>query len=152
MESDMTDNKRTVINHLLVDLFNHILHIEEKALKTGPYNNLSISELHVVEAIGIDQTLPMSSIAGKLDVTVGTLTVSMNNLVKKGYVIRERSEVDRRVVLIHLSSLGQDAFRHHEKFHKEMIEYTMEVLSEKESDVLVDVLSKLTDYFNKKYK
>lgn len=148
----MTDNKRTVINHLLVDLFNHILNIEEKALKTGPYNNLSISELHVVEAIGFDKTLPMSAIASKLDVTVGTLTVSMNNLVKKGYAIRERSEVDRRVVLIHLSSLGQEAYRHHERFHKEMIEYTMEVLSEKESDVLVDVLSKLTDYFNKKYK
>ena len=147
----MTDNKKTVINHLLVDLFNHILNIEEKALKTGPFNNLSISELHVVEAIGLNQTLPMSSIASKLDVTVGTLTVSMNNLVKKGYAIRERSEVDRRVVLIHLSSLGQEAYRHHEKFHKEMIEYTMEVLSEKESDVLVDVLSKLTDYFNKKY-
>lgn len=148
----MTDNKRTIINHLLVDLFNHILHIEEKALKTGPFQNLSISELHVIEAIGMDQTLPMSSIASRLDVTVGTLTVSMTNLVKKGYVIRERSEVDRRVVLIQLSELGKEAFRHHERFHREMIEYTVAVLSEKESDVLVDVLSKLTDYFNRKYK
>ena len=39
-----------------------------------------------------------SEVAKELSITVGTLTVAINNLVKKGYVERLRSEDDRRVV------------------------------------------------------
>mgnify|MGYP001301250812 CR=1 FL=1 len=39
----------------------------------------------------------MSSIARELSVTVGTLTIAMNSLVKKGYVERSRGLEDRRV-------------------------------------------------------
>ena len=52
----------------------------------------------------------MSSIAKELSVTVGTLTIAMNSLVKKGYVKRERGEEDRRVVYISLSDKGKKAF------------------------------------------
>ena len=45
----------------------------------------------------------MSAVAKSLSVTVGTLTIAMNHLVKKGYVERRRSEEDRRVVLVSLS-------------------------------------------------
>ena len=38
----------------------------------------------------------MSSIAAKLDITVGSLTTSMNSLVKKGYVEKIQSTTDRR--------------------------------------------------------
>nr|WP_204664403.1 MarR family transcriptional regulator [Fusibacter tunisiensis] len=148
---DVLDSKREVINRVLVTLFNNILHIEEKALKTGPYKNLTISELHVIEAIGKEGPSPMSVIAAKLYVTVGTLTIAINNLVRKGYVMRERSETDRRVVLIQLTDLGVDAHKHHEIFHNEMIEYTMASLSDEESDVLTKALSKITDYFAEKY-
>jgi DNA-binding MarR family transcriptional regulator len=146
------DDKRNVLNHLLVVLFKNILQIEEKALKTGQFKNLTIGELHVIEAIGIDRTSPMSAIAAKLDITVGTLTISMNNLVRKGYVNRTRSDEDRRVVLIALTDLGEKAYYHHEAFHKEMIGFTLNSLSEEESDVLVRALSKITRYFNEKYE
>ncbi len=45
----------------------------------------------------------MSTIAGDLNITVGTLTTAINNLLKKGYVNRKRGEKDRRVVYISLS-------------------------------------------------
>lgn len=143
--------KKEVLNHLLVVMFNQILNIEEKALKKGPFGNLTLSELHVIEAIGYDATFPMSAIATKLDVTVGTLTIAMNNLVKKGYVSRVRSETDRRVVLICLTERGKEAFLHHSAFHKEMINFTMSVLSPEEGDILIKSLEKITDYFNQKY-
>ena len=52
--------------------------------------------MHVIDAIGIDRPKNMSSIARELSVTVGTLTISVNSLVKKGYVVRNRSSEDRR--------------------------------------------------------
>ncbi len=146
------ETKNEVLNHLLVVVFNQILSIEEKALKKGPFNNLTLSECHVIEAIGYDSIQPMSLIAAKLHITVGTLTISMTNLVKKGYVSRVRSEEDGRVVLISLTELGQSAFQHHEAFHEEMIAYTMSTLDSHESDILINALSKVTTYFNQKYR
>ena len=50
--------------------------------------------------------------------TVGTLTIAINHLVKKGYVERSRSEEDRRVVLVSLSEKGEKAYFHHRMFHR----------------------------------
>lgn len=145
------ETKNEVLNHLLVVVFNQILSIEEKALKKGSFKNLTLSELHVLEAIGLDKVQPMSAIATKLSITVGTLTISVTNLVKKGYVSRERSDEDRRVVLIGLTPLGQKAYQHHATFHEEMIDYTMTALDSEERDILIKALSKITNYFDKKY-
>ena len=86
-----------LINELLVDSFNKITAIEKDALKKGPLQDLTINELHAIEAIGLEGR-PMTEIAKKLGVTVGTLTTMVNNLVKKDYVERVSSEEDRRVV------------------------------------------------------
>lgn len=47
------DKTREVLNELFVDLFNDILAIEEKSLSNGPLADLSITELHTIEAIGM---------------------------------------------------------------------------------------------------
>ena len=48
----------------------------------------------------------MSDIAAALHITVGSLTTSMNGLVKKGYTERERSGKDRRVVYIRKTNIS----------------------------------------------
>ena len=89
----------------------------------------------------------MSSVAKDLSVTVGTLTIAVNNLVKKAYVRRSRSEKDRRVVLISLTEKGKKAYHHHKRFHDEMIQATLEGLSQEESEILVKALSNLCSFF-----
>ena len=79
------------LNDVLVNLFRDINSIEEKAIASQEYQDLTNNDMHVINAIGIGTTKNMSSIAKELSVTVGTLTISMNSLVKKGYVIRCRS-------------------------------------------------------------
>ena len=91
----------------------------------------------------------MSTIAKQLSVTVGTLTIAMNSLVKKGYVIRERGKEDRRVVYISLSEKGLRAYRHHEEFHRQMIEAVLENLTEDETESLVKALAKLERWFRR---
>ena len=94
----------------------------------------------------------MTSIARELSVTVGTLTIAMNSLVKKGYVIRERGQEDRRIVYISLSEKGRNAFHHHAEFHREMIEGIEETLDEDEMQVLARALTKLDGWFREKEK
>ena len=136
-----------VLNNILVKLFNNILRIEEFALKSAPFNDLSITEMHTIEAIGIERARTMSEVALDLKITVGTLTTAINKLIKKGYVNRRRIEEDRRVVMIELTEKGTLAYKVHEKFHEEMIEH---VLGINEEEVLISSLGKLDKFFQKK--
>lgn len=141
-------NTHETINHMLVHLFNEIWELEEKAIITEEFQNISNNDMHIIEAIGLGEGNNMSTIAKKLNVTVGTLTTAMNSLVNKKYVTRERSEQDRRVVYIQLTDLGQRAYHHHAEFHKKMTDAVVERLSEEEISVLVKTLDGLSEFFH----
>ena len=128
---------KKILNELLVQLFNDILQIEEKSLKNGPLSDLSVTELHTIEAIGMYKERTMTEVAQDLKITVGTLTTAINKLIKKGYVDRKRIEEDRRVVLIHLTKKGKLAYRIHEKFHNDMINETISWLRDDEEEILI---------------
>nr|WP_308626688.1 MarR family transcriptional regulator [uncultured Eisenbergiella sp.] len=135
------------LNELLVRLFRNINAIEEQAIRTEEYKDMTANDMHVIEAIGTGAAKNMTSVAKALAVTTGTLTISVNSLVKKGYVDRVRSEEDRRVVLISLTAKGKKAFAHHKSFHEEMIRKVVEGLSEEEQMVLQKSLGNLLEFF-----
>lgn len=136
-----------VLNSILVKLFNDILNIEEKALITEDFKDISVTDMHIIEAVGIGEPRTMSVISKKLGVTMGTLTTGINGLVKKGYVERNRSEKDRRIVYASLTRKGFAAFKHHMNFHKEMVNSITENLSEDEAAVLTKTFIRLEDFF-----
>ncbi|MDU4847069.1 MarR family winged helix-turn-helix transcriptional regulator [Clostridium sp.] len=140
------------INELLVQLFNDILQIEEKSLKEGIISDLSITEIHTIEAIGMYAEKSMSEVAQILKITVGTLTTAINKLIKKEYVERKRIEEDRRVVLVKLTKKGKLAYRIHEKFHHDMVNTAIDGLSEEEEEVLISSLDKINKFFKEKYE
>ena len=145
----LTVDKYGIFNEVLVRLFRDIMDIEEKAIITPEFKDITNNDMHVIEAIGVGEPKNMSTIAKLLSVTVGTLTIAMNSLVKKGYVIRERGKEDRRVVYISLSEKGLRAYRHHEEFHRQMIEAVLENLTEDETESLVKALAKLERWFRR---
>ncbi|MCI5944293.1 MAG: MarR family transcriptional regulator [Eubacterium sp.] len=140
------DAKKT-INKMLVYTFHQILELEEKAIITEEFKDISNNDMHIIEAIGLGKGKRMSAIARELKITVGSLTTSMNSLVYKGYVARERSQTDRRVVNVYLLDKGIAAYKHHEKFHDEMTEALMSQFTEEELAVWVKALDTLTDFF-----
>ena len=134
-------------NEILVKLFNDIMDIEQKALITEEFKDITSNDMHIIDAIGIGNPRNMSSVAKSMSVTVGTLTIAINNLVKKNYVDRVRSEEDRRVVLLSLSDKGKLAYRHHLKFHDDMIKATVKGLNKEETAILVKAITNLVDFF-----
>lgn len=135
------------INDILVHLFNEIWELEEKAIITDEYKDITNNDMHIIEAIGLGEGNNMSMIARKLNITVGSLTTSMNSLVKKNYAERLRSEEDRRVVYIRLTEKGVRAYHHHEDFHKKMTEAVVAALDQEEIPVLVKTLDSLAEFF-----
>ena len=152
MEAEKLSGADEILNELLVKLFKDIVEIEEKCLITREFKDISVNDMHVIEAVGIKEPRSMSTVAKRLKVTTGTLTKSMDGLVEKKYVSRERGEKDKRVVLVSLTDKGKRAYRHHERFHCRMIDNVKEGLNEQETKVLVYSLAKLNDYFHKIYE
>ncbi|HBI1783797.1 TPA: winged helix-turn-helix transcriptional regulator [Enterococcus faecalis] len=141
----MEPNLETV-NDYLVSVFNDILTIEESELKKSQFNDLSITEMHTIEAIGMYKKKTSSEVAKELSITVGTLTVAINNLVKKSYVERLRSEDDRRVVKLGLTKKGKLLFRVHQHFHREMVKNILKGMEQEEEQALLRALKNLHDF------
>ena len=135
------------MNEFLVGIFKDIMDIEEKAIITSEFKDITNNDMHIIEAIGISEPKNMSTVAKSLSVTIGTLTIAMNSLVKKGYVERVRSQEDRRVVLLSLSEKGRKAYEHHKIFHNNMIQATVGKLTEEEKNTLAKALVNLKGYF-----
>ena len=148
----MKNSAEEILNRLLVQLFNDILHIEEKAMKNTEFTDLSITEIHTIEAIGTEGNRTMGEIAHDLRITVGTLTTAINRLIKKGYVERKRIEEDRRVVLVSLTESGKSVFLTHSVFHKEMIDEILESFQGEDLEVLNKILRKAIRFFERKYQ
>ena len=148
----MKNTTEYVLNKLLVQLFNDILQIEKNAMNNTEFKDLSITEIHTIEAIGKEGNRTMGEIANDLRITVGTLTTAINRLIKKGYVERKRIEEDRRVVVVYLTESGKKVFDEHTLFHKEMIDEVAKNFEDYELKVLTKALSKVSEFFEVKYQ
>lgn len=144
----MTDSI-TKINHYLVKVFDTVLDIEETALQKSQFSDLSIKEMHTIDAIGYDDELTSTEVANKLNITIGTLTVAVNNLAKKGYVVRLKKDSDRRIVRLGLTDKGKLLHRLHTRFHRKMVIETIQGLNDEEVTVLTKGLENLYHFLQK---
>lgn len=145
-------DKLVQINKILVEVYDDVNRIEEYAIKSGAFSDLSITEIHTIEAIGLYGAKTMSEIAQTLEITMGTLTTAVDKLIKKGYLERSRSNTDRRIVNVNLSKRGKLAYRIHEKFHLEMVQNIMRDFSPEEEEILLIALNKLNYHLKEIYK
>lgn len=151
----MNAEQQMRINDFLVNVFNQILAWEGQTIKKVGVKNLSIRELHVIQAVSDATKLgqnTMANIAKLLAVSPGALSTSVNVLVNKGYLEREYTSKDRRVIYIKLTESGESINKIHEAFHNEMIEAVGEKLNDEELEILGKALDGLTDFFRKKIK
>lgn len=140
------------LNELLVVIFNSILKIEEQAIKGSFQSNLSMTEIHTLVAIDIGDGKSMSEVANQLMISVSTLTIAIDKLLKKGFVERYGIQGDRRIVMVKLTEKGENSVAEHKKFHDKMIHDTISQLEEHELNVLIQSIENLNHFFSKQIK
>ncbi|AUD64331.1 MarR family transcriptional regulator [Tenericutes bacterium MZ-XQ] len=141
---------KEVINELLVDVFNHILSIEAEVLRERGVK-LSMTEVHVLEAIKNTSEPTMGNVANKLRITMGTLTTSINVLVRKNFVNGYRDENDRRKVYLELKESAKEVLRIHDDFHEEMVSSLLKDLELEKDEILLKSLENISNYFKQRY-
>lgn len=139
----MEDQK---INEYLTSVFNNVLIIEEATLRSSRFNDVSIKEVHTIDVIGDKKDATPSDVSRAFMVTLGTVTTSLNNLERKGYIERVRSTKDRRVVHLYLTKKGRLVYRLHQRFHNEMVKKITSGMSEIEFQAMKRGLRNLYDF------
>ena len=149
----MTEQQQEKLNDFFVGVFNQILAWEGQTIRNIGVEDLSIRELHVIEAVSTLSKFgknTMANIAKNISVSPGALSVSVNALVKKGYLERSYTAKDRRVIYITVTEKGKEVNEYHEAFHYEMIQAVGEQLDENELNTMFGALDKLKEFFKSK--
>ncbi len=126
--------------HDIVEFYEKLSSWEHAVVKGS---DLSPGQMHAIEIIGHEKSLRMKELAEKLGVTTGTLTVTVDNLEKKGLIERRPHETDRRSYLVGLTEKGNRYFEQHHEYHVQLTGEMMSVLSEEEAAVFGVVLKKV---------
>ncbi len=99
----MQDLTYTALNEFLVGAFNEILRIEGRVLCRGPFQNLSIREVHVIEAVCQAHTQETAGLALSplfSGITAGSLTTAVRPTDQKRIFTEKARGKDKRSVLL----------------------------------------------------
>lgn len=140
------------MSNQLIAIFENIMKIEHESILQEYGDKISIAEIHTIAAIGSGELCSMSEVAGKLHITVGTLTVAISNLVRKGYVERYKSEKDRRLVKLGLTKQGKEIYQIHNDFHVRLAKYLTKGLTEEENVIVKKALVNIEQFIEQGYR
>lgn len=104
---------------------------------------LTISQFGVLEGLLHIGPMCQRDIAVKQLKSGGNITLVIDNLEKRGLVRRERSQEDRRLVIVHLTKEGEQLIGTYFPCHARAIEHEMGVLTAAEQEQLAGLLKKL---------
>ena len=145
------ERAKHTLNELLVSLFNYILYIEEKNLKSQGIP-LTMHEVHTLQAIKKADDNSMTHIARLCMVSKSTLTSNITNLEKKGYAVRYKDEKDKRINRVSITDKAIDVLKIHDAFHENMIDKTIGDMAIAENHLLIETLENLLGYFRAEYE
>ena len=145
------DKFKQDINTFLVDAFNSLLQIEEDFLAKGPFKNITVKEMHLIDTVvRLKDENIAKRIAQELNITQSSLTTAVNTLEKKGMILRKSDEKDKRIVKIYPTELAMQVYEHHKKFHHDLVDVVTQDLSDSELDAFVRGLNKVRRFFDSK--
>lgn len=124
----------------VLELYEKISSWEHSVVKGS---GLTPEQMHTIEIVGHERSIRMKDLAGKMGITTGTLTVSVDRLEKQGFLIRKRHETDRRSFLIVLTEKGEEYFKEHYNFHLNMTEELVSGLTGEEQEMFSRILDKI---------
>ncbi len=142
----MLDEFEEKLNTLLTETYNNINKVEEATLRKSGIN-ASISEVHLIDAVGRMELATVGGVAASLGITMASVTVAANKLVERGMIAKEKNPEDRRSVRLKLTKEGVRAFRIHKYFHRKMVRAVLNGLDETAREAVYLGVDRLNEFF-----
>jgi DNA-binding MarR family transcriptional regulator len=147
-------NAREVLNDFFVSCFYSILSDEERALESLSNGKLTLTEIHIIEAVFKAKKTGdnnFSNIANVLRVSLGTLTKAFNKLAAKGFLAKERDKTDKRVFYIIPTPLAEMIEKEHAGWHRKLMDEIIKNIPEKDLENFIDAVKNLAESFKRKH-
>ena len=104
---------------------------------------LGDSDFRVLEVLLHKGPLPVNTIGPKVDLTPGSISVAVDRLEQRGFVVRKADASDRRVHVVHLTTEGEKVIRKAFAHHEREMEHLLTGLNDQERTTLMVLLKKL---------
>lgn len=137
--------ENNIIN-LLLDNLRKIFFPEEWIELDQEISKTELLSLLIVDRHG---EVIMSQIADYIHVPLSTATGLVNRLVKDGFLQRERSEEDRRIVSIRLTEKGKNLVNSLKNTLESYLGRINSVLTDEERKILFEVFGKIIELINR---
>ena len=114
--------------------------------------DLTVSKTELLAMLIVDRygEVIMSQISDYINAPLSTTTGLVNRLVKNGYLQRERSDEDRRIVAIQLTEQGKRMITEVKESIGTYLERINAVLSTEERQLLFKIFMKIIDALSRK--
>jgi DNA-binding MarR family transcriptional regulator len=116
----------------------------------APTPSLSLTECHVIDAIGSNDRIKAAEIAQKLGLTRGGVSKIVAHLEGKGYVSVSSKPGNKKERGLALTALGRQAYLIHRELHDAQFQKWVNILSgysTEELELLNGMLTKVLDEF-----
>lgn len=142
-ENETSEVKRHPAAHLRLVLWRANKAIERVETARLQSMGLGLSDFAILEVLLHKGGLPVNVIGEKVLLTSGSITTAVQRLEEKGWVRREKSAGDRRVVHVQLTHSGRELILELYAMHVRGLEEMASVLTGAEQAQMIQLLKKL---------
>jgi len=125
-----------LINEAWTDLY-YLLHYKHE-------ESLTHQNIRCMQAIKKNNDVTIQHLSEVLDVTHHTASEHIKRLIQKGYVQKERSLQDKRVVYVTLTELGEEVLKRNTELDEEKLQKLLESFSADEQERIIDTFALLS--------
>ena len=147
-QSDEIKKDTDFINESLINVYDSIMRSEESEIRKSRFKDITAKEVHLVHTIGLHDRKTTSEVAHILKLSKGTLTANLNNLERKGYVMRIANQEDHRIINLGLTSKGRLLYRAHDAFHKLLVKRFLRGFDDDDIRLIKQAMVNLEDFID----
>jgi len=116
--------------------------IEEEVKKNSGLQDLTFKQLECISWIRELKNPNLTELSIKLEITKPSTTALVDKLEEKKYIIKVKSDEDRRTAHVHLTKKGYKASRVSQEVYKKMSRELSKQLSPEENELFLKLLNK----------
>ncbi|OTA17460.1 MarR family transcriptional regulator [Xenorhabdus vietnamensis] len=146
-------NNRTAYQREILTAVNQLIHLRdstkrgnnEETLREYGLTGYSLSELHVIQSIGVSGLLNITSISQAVGMTKGAISKICAKLLQRSIVEKLKMVDNQKETYFSLTNDGKQIFVAHEKLHQQAEDRWLQILENYSSEELMIIQRFIVD-------
>lgn len=140
------------INHMMEKVLYKLIKYDKAGIKIVEKNEkYSFIDLMVIREIGKKGEITVFDLLSQIEVDRGILATSINRFTSSGYVVKERSKLDKRKFLLYLTEEGKNLCNLLNDLENDELGFILKDMTINEQKAILKFLSRLNQLTVDKY-